>query len=469
MTTIVETMKDISEIIEETFTESIKLVLRKTIRPTLNPSGPNARAVFNPFTGRFERGFVGNDPSDSVNKYTYRMTTDALGWTDDNVTTFRITPKAAPSQTVQPKLQTTPIVRFPTSSMQIPLSNGPGSRMSFQRLVECITTKSASSVISNRKGASYPVDMTYAESFKQLNLIGQDIINQTDESISPESSARMSTAMLRARLFNLENILTFLLVTFPDIYPSYVDMVRLINSQNSTNTIAIITLIGTLAVVSWNDLSPDQQECFINRLGQNFINDFNSNELIAILLKTNVPELILTTSLLYSLLKMLYIVFGYNELIPNLLNPNNSDYAILSDNIQRYHNKNQGAFLRRPSASSPIVQNIPRECIPRSCRIPCQPDCVPPSECTYDFIKLFCALYPEITKLMGGCIFPEPCQNIKCGEIPPSYIGLLIIPEFLLRFTLFSHCVYLDFKNSRQVSNALGSGIDNRVRYLKTF
>jgi hypothetical protein len=100
MSTILETMNNINENIEETFSELIKLVLRKTIRPILNPLGPNTRQVYNPLTNRFERGFVGFDPSDSINKYTYHIVTSALGWTNNIVVVFRITPKVMPNPLV---------------------------------------------------------------------------------------------------------------------------------------------------------------------------------------------------------------------------------------------------------------------------------------------------------------------------------------------------------------------------------
>ena len=444
MTTILETILHVSENIQETFTELIKLVLRKTIRPTLNPLGRNY-SLYNQSTGRRERGYVGADRADHINKYTYQMVTDTLGWITDNMVVFKISPKSMPKTVI---------------------ANPNRSSMNFKNFMEWVTARNARGTNVNKKSEfAHICSMTFTDSFNQLGLIGEDIINQTDGLISPQDSARMSTARLRAELFNLERVLVYFITTYPDLYLAFVDMVRLINSESAFNTLSIISLIGTLTIVNWDGVQPVQQQAYINRLGQQFINDFNSNELIAILLKSRTPELILTTSFLYPILKMLYVVFGYNRLVPNLFSQSDpfADPSVVypPDTIRRYNDKNRGAFIRRVGDQDPN-QNT-------QYHVPYTPDCVPPPEYDYDFIKLFCELYPTITTIMGGYHFPTPCQNLLCIDIPHHYDGLISIPDFLLRFTECAYCSYLEYIDSRQVSNALGARIDTRIRYLKKF
>lgn len=483
-TTILETVENISDNIQETFTELIKLVLRKTIRPALNPLGRNTRVLYNSGTNRYERGFVGHDPSDNINKYTYHMVSDTLGWTSNNDVLFKISPKSMPRQIISRGIVRGQLSRssapstalFPNRINPFFPSNNSGRihNMCFKKFTEHVIARTSVNTNSGIKTEFvYSCAMTYTDGFVQLNSIGQDIINQTDASIDPQDSARMSTALLRVKLFNLERILVFFLSNYPDLYAEYIDMVRLINSENTSNTISIISLIGTLTVVSWDNLAPSQQQAYINRLGQKFINDFNSNKLITILLKTNTPELILTTSYLYSLLKMLYSVFGYDKLVPNLFVKgdqfyNSDECCFPIESIRKYNNKNRGAFTTRSyidehegceQTCEPICEPIYR----------CLPDCVPPSECTYNFIRVFNELYPTITEIMGGTIFPTPCQNLSCCDIPPNYCNINSIPSFLLRFTEFSYCAYLEYIDSKQVHNALGANIDNKIRYLKTF
>jgi len=527
MTTVLETMTNISEIIQETFSELIKLTLRKTIRPTLNPLSRNTRILYNARTNRYERGFVGFDPSDSVNKYTYHMVTDTIGWLGNAVVTFKISPKTNPyivpgrGQVQGPRLplpvspgplgfsdRVAPFVGSggvgsgppPTSSSPLssigsfqPLGSlgpvgpphppRPSCQMGFRQFMESIATRTATGTISNtrsgvsnrrngisnrRGGAAHICTMTYTDGFEQLNSIGSDIVDQTDPLVAPIDSSRMSTSLLRAKLFNLNRLLLCFAETYPDLYCCFLDMVRLINSENYTQTLTITSLIGALSVVDWIDLPPIQQDSYVNRLGQDFITDFNSNELIAILLKSEFPELILTTSFYYSLQKMLYIVFGFNNLVPNLfsrsdplVNPND---WVQNEGIRRYPYRTMGAYVTREAPGVlPVLPALP----PRT--LPFDPDCMPPPQSDYDFIKIFCELYPTVVETMGGCNFPEPCQNLFCSDIRPNYCHLFTLQKFLLHFTEYSYCQYLAYLDTKLLRNAVGVQIDNRIRYLKTF
>lgn len=446
--TILEMITSLSDNIGETFTELIKLVLRKTIHPTLNPSCYNSRTIYNPSTGKYERGFVGFDPYDNINKYMYYMVNETLGWNADITAVFRIIPK--------------------TMSRQIVARNRNIS-LDFKRFSEYIITKNSVGGPA-RSNCADICAMTYADSFSQLNAIGEDIINQTDCLIMPNDSAKMSTAMLRAKLYNLERTLVKFLEQYPDLYLDYVDMVRLLNSEPSGNTPSIISLIGTLALIDWDNVSPLQQQAYINKLGQSFINDFNSNKLIAVLLKSNLPELILTASYLYSLTKMLYSVFGYDKLIPNLFNKEDPfadpRASCKPEYIQKYNEKNRGAFICRSSQN--CEEQFVLKVAPNRCDNSYVIDCIPPSECYYEFIKLYCELYPAITSIMGGYHFPEPCQNLLCCDIPANYYKLYSIPDFLLRFAEYSYCVYLECIELKQVTHALGPRIDGKIRYLKS-
>ncbi len=118
----------------------------------------------------------------------------------------------------------------------------------------------------------------------------------------------MSTAMLRVKLFNLEKDLADLSVQHSNIYDAYIDMLHVINSVPRNKVIWIINLVATLSFQSWNSLSESQKKCFTDALGKNFIDEFNKNELITILLQANESKLILTSMYLYPLLKMLFTV-----------------------------------------------------------------------------------------------------------------------------------------------------------------
>ena len=90
MTTIPELIKTLSDDVQHAFEELMKLLLRKTLRPTLNPLGPNTKVVFNPKLQKYERGYIGASPDDNINKYSYILTHDCLGWVSDSVTNFKV-------------------------------------------------------------------------------------------------------------------------------------------------------------------------------------------------------------------------------------------------------------------------------------------------------------------------------------------------------------------------------------------
>ena len=469
MATIVDTIANISGLVQRSFSELVKLTLRKTIRPVLNPLGRNTKIVYNSYTGKYERGFVGFDPSDSVNKYLYQMDSTTIGWNGDNIVSFKMTPKTASNPMFSPSQTRAPNAPLPVNPIPLSLGGAGLKSTSFRILVSNIASQSATATIINRKsGFTYMCNMAYTDSFDQLNQIGQDILDQTDPAITPQDSSRMSTALLRVELFNLERTLADMLSNYPELYASMLDMVRLINSSDSTNTQTIISLIGALSVVDWSALSLIQQQTYINRLGQTFITDFNCNEMIAILLKTATPELILTTSYFYSLQKMLYVVFGYNKIVPSLFSAvdplaNPAD-LLPSPSIQRYTYNKMGAFITRGTLASSTPQNVG---LPTTTVY--QPDCTPPSQSTYDFIKAFGDLYPLIIQILGGFNFPSPCQNLLCINIPPTYDNLVDLPQFLLRFTEKAYCTYLTTLDMKIVLASVGVTIDDRIRYLKTF
>lgn len=468
MSTIVDTIANISGLVQRSFSELTKLVLRKTIRPTLNPLGRNTKVVYNAYTGQYERGFVGYDPSDSVNKYLYQMDSSTIGWKGDNLVSFKMSPKTASNPMFNPGQARSPNYPLPVNPIPLSLGGSGLKSTSFRILIEKIAAQSATATIINRKSAyTYMCNMAYSDTFQQLNQIGQDILNQTDPAVSPQDSSRMSTALLRVELFNLERTLADMLSNYPELYASMLDMVRIINSLDSTNTQSIISLIGTLSVVDWSSLSLTQQEIYINRLGQDFITDFNANEMIAILIKSPVPELIITTSYYYSLQKMLYVVFGYNKIIPSLFSTidplvNPAD-LVPSVSIQRYTYNKMGAFITRGTLATSTPQNVG---LPSATVY--QPDCTPPSQSTYDFIKAFGDLYPLIIQTMGAFDFPTPCQGLLCVNIPANYTDLVDLPQFLLRFAEKAYCTYLSIIDTKLIASSVGVTIDDRIRYLKT-
>jgi len=532
MLTIPDTMRVIAKDIQYTFEELIKLLLRKSLRPILNPLGTNTKIVYNTFRGRYERGFVGSSPDDNINKYSYIMTHDSIGWSGEILTSFKAMAKFIKNNTPQRfpaghtkihnQIKSRAKVAFSDKEAKQHLMTGrmPGLTQ-YKNFLTFLTSRSMHKVIANKNASfTYTCDVPYTHSFKQLENIGKDIIDQTDPSISGCDSAKMSTSMLRVKLYNLEQNLANLSVDHPNIYDSYIEMLRIINSVPKTKIVWVINLIAALSYQRWDDLPPNQQKSYMETLGENFICAFNSNELITILLQSNTSEIILTSSYLYSLLKMLFIVFGYSKIVPIVSDNCSLEMQTLQkERLRRHLERYRGASFRRgdPHAmmisephyddsnryknhdsnndqiftdtnnstigiypSSECYEKLPR-CATRgtkenSCpeiyfenRTPQMPEPEPIDQCIYDFIKLFGDLYPTIIGLMGGTEeFPPETIVIGCNDIPPNYDCLTSLLEYLWRFNDYSYCRYLEYVDSRQLHNALNSKINAKAKYLNS-
>lgn len=511
MTTIPDIMKIISRDIQSTFEELIKLLIRKSLRPVLNPLGTNTKVVYNNFKGKYERGFIGSSPDDNISKYSYIMTHDSLGWTEEVLVNFKVMAKFIKNNTIE---------RFPIINTKKHNSIKPRRKIAFsdrenkqfifnipsntqyKNFLYNLSSRNIQNIIANRKASSiYTTDVPYTHSFKELELVGKDIIDQTDPSICAQDSAKMSTSMLRAKLHNLETLLANLSIEHPNIYDAYIEMIRIINCISKNKIIWVINLIAALTYQRWSDLSKDQKQLYLESLGEDFIYAFNDNELITILLQSGFSEIILTSSYLYPLLKMLFLVFGYSKLVPLVTDDCNEEkIGNHRNNMRKHFEKYKGASYRRGDDLE-MVYNAPEPHWSNDCYIDEQgnpvrtikrniilsgdqdhydpmaspsteiydADIEPFDQYIYDYIRLFGDLYPTIIELMGGTeSFPPETIKIGCHDIPPTYDYLASIQEYLWRFNDYSYCRYLEYIASKQLDFALNAKVNSKARYLNS-
>jgi|GEM_PF-3634216 len=476
--TIAESIGAISNEVQNVFEELIKLVLRKTFRPTINPLRNNERLIYNPYTGRNERTIVGSSGDDQVAKYNYSLDNDSLGWAGPNVTTFRAVAKIIknrfPYRRPEDIHRTSKLIlsKLAYSDRQSTEKENIAQSSNFDNFVDIVISRNMLSTIANGRGAYiYECDVSYIDCFKQLELIGKEMVNQTDASIPPEVSARLSTAFLRIKLHNLEQALRAFSISDPLMYCFFREMIRLINSQPRVQTLNIITLIGVLSFQDWDSLGPLDRQFHINNLGEAFINDFLENDLITVLLQNGQSELILTASYLFSLLKMLYIVFGFNELNPLL-----SDFSFSTTqqslpvaHLQKHYDRYVGSRMTRGQNGSETFDTGSQCSTSSSCPTSVCPDCQPVDPCIIAFIRIFCDVYPNITSYMGGCEnLPEEVCAIDCNNIPLNYNNLESVPQMLSRFNDFAFCTYMDYVNSRVVNVSVNAKVNSKIRYLRT-
>ena len=404
-------IKKISSDIQSTANELIKLMLKKSIR------------IIN-----------------RADNYSYILTNNCIGWTDNAVTNFKLYPKFIKNNKARQKF---PAAYAPRERVayETSLRTIDNQELPYKKFLEYLTAENIQYIVNgNRGGITYHSSVLYTDSWKQLESIGQDILKQINPNIPPTQSIKMSTASLRVKLYTLEEDLEELAEGNPIIFEAYENMVTLINSVQREDVVWIVALIGNLSFTRWENLTPSYRETFIEHLGQTFIDGFNSNELITILLQSDSGELILTSSYLYSLMKMLFIVFGYNGFIPHLV-------------------------------AHPCPGELPEDftcgtCQPQNYESPC----IPSVECTFKIVNQFQDLYPTINELMIGLeIIPPQCGKINCDEITPTYDNLYSIPDYIWKFMEFSYCIYRDTQDLKQVPVSLFNEINNRIRYLNSF
>ena len=431
------------------------------------------------------------------------MTNESLGWVNDSYVNFRILAKFIrnnePTRNCtgcgslpRPLLPTNvPIVYSPRD---VAAANGAGIASNYRSFIAKISSRSIQNIIFNRQGlVSYSTDVPYLDAFRQLESVGQDIIDQTAPSISGPDSAKMSTATLRVRLFNLEQDLAALSVVDPRIYRSFVEMQRIINSIPRNKMIWVINLIAALTFQSWENLTDVQKTTYLDMLGASFICAFNDSELITILLQSETSELILKCSYFYALLKMLFSVFGYSKLTPVITG---SDLLVTA---QPYLRRTSRGTVRRgiltpnidsTSASALTSEMFSENCDTTPCSKPyssCQSnvscaatqvifdeaahlvaDYDPLDPAVYETIRMFGDLYPTLVGLMGGTEnFPPENIRIDCGSIPADYDCLTTVSQYLWRFNDFSYCIYLDFIQSRQLNDNLSAKVSARAKLLQ--
>lgn len=438
---ILTMMNNISKNIQRVFEEIVKLLIRKNITPSVNPNG-SRNLVYNNFLQRYERANIGTLYDDSVDIYNYFMTFESIGWNNDVFANFKLIPKfnrnISNIRRQKQKKQKIPFIDQ-NQTRNCKYNNLNQTRHSTGKKKRMLHTgniyKSVIDIIINKKITSgYSSDILYPLTFKDLEIIGRDIIVQTDSSINNSDSSKMSTAVLRNKLQLLEQNLLNFSIDNSNLYDSYINMIRIINSLNRDKITRLINLIALLSVQKWEDVAVPQQHIYINFFGESFINELVDNDLFNIISSSSSFELVLTTSYLYPLLKILFSVFGYSKIVPDsnslnptLFNPMNNE---LSVNI-----------------ISGTVDNIN----------------------VYNYIRIFGGLYPTIISLMGGTeTFPSIFPETRCITIPKNYFNLVNIPEYLWRFNNYSYCVYKNYSNSKQLVMSLCAKKNNRVKYLYT-
>lgn len=400
-------MAEISKSIQSVFEELIKLLLRKTLHGSLNKSAKTTVTSAHVFNQK-----------DSVHKYTYHMTKHSLGWDNQMLANIKIFSKQCKNATGKNNGKTNQ-----STAKFIP------SYVHYTDLANTMSVQDLTNRIANNRLLFYTVDLPYIHCFRKLELLGKNIIYQTQPSRNMHCRAKMITARLSMRLQQLEKLLTHLLVNDPSMYDAYIGMVHLINSLHKSKISWMIALTAILMDDCWESVTDGVKNLYYLQLGKDFVQHYLHNPWIVMLIRSKNAKLILTASLLYPLLKMLFIVFGYSKWVPIVETKTTNETRVDS-----FCAKNESPSIFHDA---------------------------------YQTIYWFNNLYPTITGLMGGLSFVEPQTTpIKHLDIPPNYHHLNTLADYLCRFNDYAYCQHLSaLQSKKQPFNSKNKTI-HRLKHL---
>ena len=467
METIPQTMKKISILIDNVFESIIKLMLKKIIGSNvLYNKHRNTNTPKNVYNMKID---------EKINCYVYTMSSDSIGWTSDVYLKFSFTSKQ--KALITNKLKKTPTLLLGTK-IKLPISSDDKKHSIPNSKHMCNNT--VTYIVNNILPANnYNSSTPYYIAMKYLNIIGEEILDQTEPELSGLHSSMMSTANIRAKLYELEIELQKLSVERSNIFDSYIEMIRLINSIEQKHMNIVMQLINQIHKSEWHNLDKKTQHNYIKYLGEDFINELISNDLVTILIQSNNINLIIKCSHLFPLLKMLFTIFGYSKLSPNVIDDISDEQYLMQSIYRDRFNVYRGAYIVRDNSDiydknmyysppnteneydnnmyySPSNINIENEYDMPQNIDPIDQNIEPVNRCIYEYIRSFGELYPTIIGLLGGTEnFPPESIQIMKDDIPENYRYLTSIPEFLWRFNDYSYCQMLSIQAESEVNSAL--------------
>ncbi len=387
------------------FEDILKLLIKKSIPGLLNRTTNNYSAI---------------------DKYHYKITRDSIGWNGESLISFKMIPKFhKDTSSDQRKIK----------KIKIPFLN-PNSIMPSNTISNCqsglnsiyvsnIPSSAINTIVNLIPSHKFRSDVLYSESLKSLENIGTDIVNQFLSSESQPDLSPFQNFPASSQYFNLvmqikkfEDDLSAL-EKETQLFDSYLDMIKIINSIDSDNILQLLNLIATLSVKKWQDFSSESRTMFTNIFGEKFISDLLDNQVFNLLLSNDMYQYVILSSFFYSLLKILYLIFGYSKLYRT-----NS-----TENLSKLQNN----------------------------------------------IRFIGSVFPILSSLMGGTQnipdYSDPANiyintSVHDNICIPNYQGLDNITEFILKFNGYSNIVL----RRKNLSNVLVTNINTkknqRIKYL---
>ena len=353
----IKCIQKISIATQQTFDEIIRTVFKKTIAPYSSPV--KNKIIFNAKQQKYNK-YMPTNFANSVSNYTYKLNNRCLGWSGDTVANLCAEPKVSTNKTV---LLT-----------------------SYDNFISILS----GSIQSN---STHNVELKYKNIFSGLeNVIIEDIKSLSE------------LEKLFAELFTYDS-------------SNFLEMVKLVNSIQKKDIDVLIRFISSLSENGeWDSI--DEKELYQNIFGVKFLNMFFTNPLIMKLIELKMEQLILTSSYVFTLLKVLFIVFGFSKMTPTVAVENMS--------------------LNLPEVNKIIVVSV----------------------------KLYGEMFPHLVSIIGGT--DGYFSYVPNMQIKESFDGLTTISEFIWHFYYFSYGTYIIYLSTIKKTASINAKINNKIKYLNT-
>lgn len=272
--------------------------------------------------------------------------------------------------------------------------------------------------LEDSKADRHQCYLSYHSGYQVLESIGTDLIEYAQNGgINPISRLHTSLLELDARLTSLMDL---------DYtrYDQLISIIKTVNSIPQSKIEWLTNLLANLSTGNWESISYQSHKAYIQALGPDVIDQLKGNELVDILSQMDRPDLILTSSYLFPLLKMLFCVFGWSKATPHVI----------------------------PEWSSNCANAVPRL----------------DHRAIYQYISQFETVYPNLAALMGDSSQPPPNVAVRFSQINPGFADLANLSEYLWRFNDYAYCCHLREYDYAKIPVEKVGLIANKVCYLRS-
>ena len=337
-----------------------------------------------------------------ITSYDYKLISTSIGWNDEVISTYRINNRKS----------------------GIEIENSGNNNCECCKYSQVLEFNSENKnlvnyILSGKHIKNNICNLKYQHVARQLQNIGLNILEYllADPEINIIDKTILDVKRLMMLLNELNGLLTAIYQNNQDRFYDYINMVEIVNHIDSSDIYSLIDLISELSTTNWENFTERKKKFYVEKFGIEYINVFLNNNLINYLLSTENYIYIIGTSYLYPVMKMLFVVFGYDQIRRNFINDN----KFINDTFFDYE------------------VNVR--------------------------LNIFNNMYPILTGIMGGVEIDN--TPIDCKYVKKNYNGIYTIQDYLWHYDEYCKCISRILSIKKACRQCKRKKIENIKKYLK--